>query len=73
MDRKEILSEVESDMKTLYQKLVKRSIDRVDADSLANIAGKRLKVIQLDLADDALRSGKVLPLAGKQEQLEAPK
>lgn len=52
MNRKEILAEVEADMKALYTNMSKKLLDRADADSFANIAGKRLKAVQLDLADD---------------------
>lgn len=60
MDRKSILTEVEADMKTLYGRLVKRSVERTDADSLANVAGKRLKAVQLDIAHD-ITTGKLTP------------
>jgi hypothetical protein len=52
INRKEELSEVAADMKSLYEKMVKKLIPREFGDSLANVAGKRLKAVQLDLADD---------------------
>jgi fructose-1,6-bisphosphatase len=70
MNRKEILSEIEADMKELYRQMTKKLIDRQDADSRANIAGKRLKVVQLDLADDIFTKG-ALPSAGMEKLIEA--
>jgi hypothetical protein len=56
MNRKDILTEVESDMKALYQRMVKKLVERADGDSLANVAGKRLKAVQLHIADDIVIS-----------------
>lgn len=58
INRKEELSEVAADMKALYEKMMKKIIAREFGDSLANVAGKRLKAVQLDLADDAFVQGK---------------
>jgi hypothetical protein len=58
MNRTNILTDVEQDMNKLYDQLRGRKIDRIEADSLANIAGKRLKAIQLDLADDIFKHEK---------------
>lgn len=67
MDRKSILTEIESDMKLLYSRRMKGAVDREDCDSLANVAGKRLKAVQLDLADDIFVSGGVPALPAPKE------
>jgi hypothetical protein len=54
MDRAKVVTEVEEDMKALYGDLKSKDTDRNNADSLANIAGKRLKAAQLHLADEML-------------------
>ena len=54
MNRKTILNKVATEMAHLYTNLKNKEIDRVDADSLANIAGKSLKAVQLDIADEFL-------------------
>ena len=59
MNRKEVLSEVERDMKALYDRMVKKLLERADGDSLANVAGKRLKAVQLDLAEDIFTNDKL--------------
>ena len=67
INRTSVLVDVESDMKALYKDFSSGSIQRDAADSLANIAGKRLKAVQLDLADEIFRNHGVplLPKDGR--------
>lgn len=71
MNRKDILSQVQDDMKALYEEMVKKLIDRTDADSLANVAGKRLKAVQLDLADDMFTNERGRMLVLKSDEAKA--
>lgn len=59
MDRKESMERVAKNMAELYQDLKKRQIERAEADSLANVAGKELKAVQLDIADEYLLQEKL--------------
>ena len=54
MNRKKLLDKVANEMLDLYGELKGKRIERADADSLANVAGKALKAIQLEIADEYL-------------------
>ena len=54
MDRKQILNDVAKEMMELYSNLKDNNIARESADSLANVAGKALKAVQLDIANEYL-------------------
>lgn len=75
MNRDELLTEVAQDMRELYQTLKDGSTKREQADSLANVAGKRLKAFQLHLADRIFEQslGKFKPLPKPQPAIAAPK
>jgi hypothetical protein len=54
MNRKDILDKVAFEMMGLYHELKGKRLERAEADSLANVAGKALKAVQLDIADEYL-------------------
>ena len=48
---------VSRDMRELYSKRKDGKVERVDADTLANIAGKNLKALAIVIADQARQDG----------------
>lgn len=54
MNRKQVLNKLASEMMELYGDLKGKKVEREYADSLANVAGKALKAVQLEIADEYL-------------------
>ena len=55
------LDDVKADMSALYNEVRDGNTDLKMASELANITGKYLKAVQLDLARDIFRSSKGTP------------
>ena len=50
---------VSADMRELYSKFKSGAVDRGDADTMANIAGKNLKALAIVIADKMREDGHV--------------
>ena len=48
---------ISKDMRELYSEFKGKNIERVDADSLANIAGKNIRALAIVLTEQALQKG----------------
>lgn len=48
---------ISADMRELYSKVKAGDVERVNADTLANIAGKNLKALAIVVADQARQDG----------------
>ncbi len=59
------LNDVKSDMSTLYEELRAGSVDIKLAGELANITGKYLKAVQLELAREVFMDSKAKALGIK--------
>jgi len=68
------LNKIKQDMSTLYDELRAGEIDLKMAAELANVAGKYLKAVQLDLATEIFLSTQPIAVVGRtidQEQNKA--